>query len=277
MAAQTLQDEDVKVDADKVKSMDRLLQDYRSAGYVITQPAYLMPYNQELYGGTNIPADLIPDQILSVGFCGSEFAPLFSGTKFNELMYASFGIPEQLIPQIDAWSNARLNQEVGLGYPNIFFTLTSAREYVNNFVQTNALSLILGIGVHRNDLPIQLVGPEDPSNPAKKYYETDGYGFSMALARNEPLAEGEQLGFDVIGLEFGIFHSWQCYGALVVQGFEAFDFRPNAFGLIGDKHSADLIAGYANTNWELFGGVTWLPALVTRYTVVATSPDVLKL
>jgi hypothetical protein len=181
----------------------------------------------------------------------------YSTTHLGAL-YAQFGIPYRL-PTLHQWADERFNTAVG--YPDIFFHLPTAREYVQRF--TNAPDVqILGIGMHVQDLPLiaeaELLRPARESDSGVVYTGFSDTGFARVLRLMENYVLGEALGFDVICCESNIDHSWHCNG-LAVDALQEFHFRPNQFGLIDEKANADKLAHWiqereSQRTWRLAAG-----------------------
>lgn len=240
------------------------VQDYVSGGYLLTQYIDGIALNQWLRSVHGVTEDLLPDRMLSVGFCGASYAPVLSWTSNTEEEYTAFGIATSRIAQLEVWSDPKFGSEIG--FPNLFFRLATAQEYVQTFISENSDAQLLGIGLHKERL-YQIAELEQlrPGRIAESGAKMAGFadtGFAKALRLGALPGLGENLGFDVICCFYNIDHSWHCSG-LSVDGLQKFHFRPNQFGLIDEKLKADQLADYANTIQSEHG--TWLPVLVTRF------------
>ena len=243
------------------------LRENLSGGYLVTRFTDGTAPNRWLKSVTASDTDLIPDRILSVGFCGSQFAPIFDWAGASEQDYADFAIPKDMVAALNEWANARFDSEVS--YPHNFFRLATAREYIRRFVRDSRDLQLLGIGVHRADLDkLEAVNKLNPSRIDSSGASIAGFmegGFGRAIALAEPPVPGETLGFDVIACRYQIDHSWHC-NALAKEALEQFGFRPNRVGLIDEKANADQLARYATE--QCIEDSIWLAVLVTRYPTV---------
>ncbi len=241
-------------------------EDYLAGGYVITHFVNANSLNQWMKTVFGIKENLLPGKILSVGFCGTYFAPLFDWDGIPDEAYIDFGIPDNLRHEVNTWANEGWQKK--LGYPNIFFELSSAREYINRFIHEPQDIQLLGIGLHKADIgkldEIEKLNPSRIGETGARIAGFAGDGFDQAVRMGKFLTEGEILGFDVIACMHQIDHSWHCNG-LARDALEKFQFRPNQFGLIEDKSNADKLANYANE--RLIEDSIWLSVLVTRYAV----------
>ncbi|MEP7288519.1 MAG: hypothetical protein ABI947_22430 [Chloroflexota bacterium] len=240
------------------------IEDYLSGGYLVTQLVDGAPINAWMQ---NAPKDLLPEKIISVGLCSAPNAPLFEWAGTSDKDYARFGIPAERRTELNIWSTELFDKEIG--YPNIFFSLSTAREYVQRFTNGMDDIQIIGIGVHKENLyqiaELEQLHPRTIASTGAITAGFAGTGFAQALKRSERPITGEMLGFDVICCFYSIEHSWHCSG-LAADALERFNFRPNGLGLIDDKANADKLANYANEQ-RIEGGV-WLPVLVSRYPLV---------
>lgn len=245
--------------------MGILVEDYVSGGYLITLYADGASSNRWLRSAIGATEDLLPARMLSVGYCGASRAPSLRG-DFDEEKCARFGVSPARKAEVISWVEERLDREVG--FPDLFFRLPTAREYIRRFTSGAADIQLLGIGLHQERLhhiaQLERLRPPGIAETGAKLAGFADTGFAQALRLGERPAAGEILGFDVICCYWNIDHSWHCNG-LVVDGLDRFGFRPNQFGLINEKTNADKVADYANEIPTEEG--IWLPVLVTRYSV----------
>jgi hypothetical protein len=247
--------------------MNISIDDYVSGGYFITQFVDSASSNRWLRNVIGATEDLLPDRILSSGYCSAENAPVFSWAGNGTEEYARFGIAPDRISEVDTWANASLGRETG--HPDLFLHLRTAREYIRRFVTEKNDNQLLGIALHKERLrqitELERLRPPQVAPSGVKISGFEGTGFAKALHLGEPPLSGEILGFDIICCFANIDHSWLCNG-LVVDGLNEFNFRPNQFGLIDQKTDADKLADYAATIPTEEG--IWLPVLVTRYPLI---------
>lgn len=93
---------------------------------------------------------------------------------------------------------------------------------------------VLAVGMAAQDVPAVLedVGGGDVAVD----------GLPARLARAEAVPGGEVLGFELVGYDSGIWHTWTCLGGLVRDVGEATGVRPGRWGLIQDEREARLAA-----------------------------------
>ncbi len=242
------------------------VEDYVSGGYLVTQYADGATSNRWLRSAIGATEDLLPARMLSVGYCGASRAPVLSWVDLDEENCAKFGVSPDRKAELDLWCQGKHDREIG--YPDLFFRLPTAREYIRIFTSSAADIQLLGIGLHQERLhqiaQLEQLRPPSIAETGAKLAGFADTGFAQALRLGEKPTSGEILGFDVICCYWNIDHSWHCNG-LVVDGLDEFGFRPNLFGLIDEKTDADKIADYANEIPTEEG--IWLPVLVTRYSL----------
>jgi hypothetical protein len=240
------------------------LEDYVSAGYLLTQYVDSAPYNDWMRTVCRVAEDLLPNRFLSVGLCSALRAPIFDWTAPPKEDYINFGIPLDQVPQLSTWADERLDKEIG--HPNIFFHLATAREYIARFTNDASNLQLVGMGLHQSHLDtlaiIEQINPRRIGETGATIGGFESTGFARAVKLAQHLVPGEALGFDVICLRYGIEHSWLCT-CFAASALQQFGFRPNSFGLIDEKQNADELATYANEGSPEEG--VWLPVFIIRY------------
>jgi hypothetical protein len=241
-----------------------LNEEYISGGYFVTREIEIPTYNRWLRDVCGATEDLVPTRIISIAFDGAADPPLFDWVGVLGEDYDLFGVHPELMAEKNAWANERYNTEIG--YPNVFYKLETAREYVQRFTKKLAHIHIVGIGLHKDFLPrveeAERLQPERKADNGATIAGLADSGFGRALSFAQPCIPGEILGFDIICWFYNIDRTWHSNG-LAVDGFEKFNFRPNQYGLIDNKTDADNLGRYADEIQPESG--VWLPVLVTRY------------
>ena len=161
-----------------------------------------------------------------------------------------FGVPQDLVvPMLDWCTEDKLNV-----HPNSFRTATDACEFHRLFVKSKDVA-VLGIGLHKQRLDsFRAQLHKDPNR---------GYGLLEQIDRNELLGlDGQAVGFEPLGFEATMFHSWLCHNA-PPEARERLGIGTNAFGLISEFEDAvrvteHLVAAGAEP-------AIWDPWLVMRY------------
>src|SRR4029453_16363526 len=95
-------------------------------------------------------ADLLPARILSASSCISEipdaWAVKWANYKDNDrrVAAAKFGIPTEGLPRLLDWVTSRLDSEQ-IGWPVVFYSLDTAREFAKEFIPNNDEVALIGI------------------------------------------------------------------------------------------------------------------------------------
>ncbi|MEV0086911.1 hypothetical protein [Saccharopolyspora sp. NPDC050642] len=100
-------------------------------------------------------------------------------------------------------------------------------------VQANRADLqVLGVGFASADIPGLSADLADGG-----WAEAAG-SVPERLARWEPISAGQTLGFELVGYDCGLWHTWTCLGGLVSDVGHATGVRPGRWGLIQDERHA---------------------------------------
>jgi hypothetical protein len=233
------------------------IDDFAAGGYFLTK-----------YTGRAdcMSSDLLPPRIISASDCivdivpdawAVEWAKYNAGQRKREA--AKAGIPPDVLPQVIQWVTSRLDHSE-IGWPVVFYSADVARHFARKFLPNDDEIVLIGVGLQR-DLVNEFLEEEKPST---------GHGVPgvyEALSRGESLeAGGEVLGFEVLGYEWGGFHSWLCNG-LEVDGYREFKIRPNSHGFIATLEEAAMFAEYASREEVGAEPALWRPWLVVKYPV----------
>ena len=207
--------------------------------------------------------DLLPTRILSASNCiveipdawAVEWAKYQDSERQEEA--ATFGIEPEILPQVVTWVTSRLNSEE-IGWPVVFYTLETAREFAKKFLPGNEDVVLLGIGLQQEFADVLLQEEKPPDNHGiPGVYQALGKGLALE-------GDGEVLGFEVLGYEWGGFHSWLCNG-LEVGSSREFNIRPNSHGFISNLEDAAKSAEYASRETVGAEPALWQPWLVIKY------------
>lgn len=99
-------------------------------------------------------------------------------------------------------------------------------------------SHVLGVGFAVPDVPEVTADITDSGS------EAAAGTLLERLARREPAADGEPLGFELVGYECGLWHTWTCIGGLVREVYDATGVRPGEWGLVQDEQDARRAAAW---------------------------------
>lgn len=237
------------------------LGDYVSGGYILCRPAAR---------DERMNASLLPDQIVTVSDCIVEVAPNVWSIAWAQVSEAErarrggqFGLAGSALSDFITWCTEAFDAGL-LGWPHVIFDLDVARGLRERLRTGAEAPRILGIA-----LPRDLV-----ERFARDAHETGSGepGVLTALRRGTPPPEGGvTLGFDVLGWDWGAFHSYICNG-LETEFASALGIRPNANGFFDDLDDARQCADHANLATTGAEPGLWLPWLTVAYDVVVTEP-----
>ncbi|MFD5922485.1 hypothetical protein ACFVYP_38050 [Kitasatospora sp. NPDC058201] len=90
----------------------------------------------------------------------------------------------------------------------------------------------------------------------------DGRGVGAAAAR-EMAEDGHELGWEVLGYDYGLLHSWLC-NDLYDDGVLSLGVGVNERGLLPDRDTAQRVAAWANARGDT-KPVTWFPGVLIEW------------
>jgi len=208
-------------------------------------------------------ADLLPTRILSASSCITDipdaWAIKWANYKESERKEeaAKFGITPEILPQVIDWVTSGLESRK-IGWPVVFYSLETAQQFAQSFLPHDNDLALIGIGLQRELADLLLREEKPPENHGKP-------GIYEALSQDLNLASsGLVLGFEVLGYEWGGFHSWLCNG-LEVDSYREFNIRPNRYGFISDIEDAAKSAEYASREDVGAEPALWQAWLVVKY------------
>ncbi len=209
-------------------------------------------------------ADLIPDQVLSASTRICETVPDLWAIRWASIADAErvaaasrFGIPVEVVPRVIEWFTDHLDANTA-GWPNVFFYLDVAREFVHKFLPDADEVVIVGIGL--------------PERFANDFLSNESSGPRMAVSGvyemirrgNAPDPSGRPLGFEVLNHQYGTVHSWLCDGleadVALIHGI-----KPNSSGFISTLEEASNAAQFCSSAESGGASGEWLPWLITEY------------
>lgn len=209
--------------------MDVDLSQFISAGY------YLTRYAEDGFW----KSDLLPSRIVSISKCiGKPLSVYWGWHPFEQYQkdILDFGIPDTKLDDFRTWCGQH-----GDYYSNTFPTLTTARQFIVEFLPEHTDHLLLGVG-----LPAELLDSFlEKDYPYTGYFNPDGTlserlktpdefnAIYRAVYQRQPLAPGgTPLGFEVVTYSYNEFgDSWLCSG-LEKEMYQLFSIRTNHDGLM---------------------------------------------
>ena len=208
-------------------------------------------------------ADLLPARILSASNCIADIPDAWAVKWANyketnrKEEAAKFGIAPEMLPDVIDWVTSGLESQK-IGWPVVFYSLETARKFAENFLPHDSDLALLGIGLESELAALLLREEKPPENHGTPgIYEALRRGLSLEVG-------GEVLGFEVLGYEWGGFHSWLCNG-LEVDSYREFNIRPNGYGFISNLEDAVKSAEYASREEVGAEPALWQPWLVVKY------------
>jgi hypothetical protein len=208
---------------------------------------------------------LLPDQIISMSSCITEFTPdtwalQWCGLSAQEQIAEAgkFGIPPGSVGSLVEKMTRAFDTGEFL-WPCVFPTIRLAREFFEAFIPEPQQAIILGAGIHEELAPGFLDAAEAPPdhNPPGVY---------RCVARGAPVeTEGRRLGWEVLGYDWGgSFHSWLCNG-LETEVFERLGIRPGSHGLLQSWPEAQAAAEFCASDEAKGEPAVWHPWLIVQY------------
>lgn len=214
-----------------------------AGGYILIRPEPV-PDNLSKY-------NLMPEKYFSASSCHSTSSGIAEWAGGNpELL----GVLGDKLDLANKWAGTA--HEDLFGYPNVFYTLHNARDYVAAFIPEIP-----------DDLTILCLAL--PDNLVKELLakEVAKYGVYQTLERMEQPAEGGTIiGYEILSFGYGIEHTWLCYG-FHDETYEKHNIKPNIHGFLDNESDAQLIIDSIvrippNTKDEL-----WYPFQIIQYDV----------
>ena len=225
------------------------LKEFVAGGYCLAK------YNER----AEYTADFLPPKIISASECIVDIFPsVWSADSIEKPNQAkrearSYSVSVDNLPQVLEW--AEKHREIEIGWGNTFFSINKAREFANLFYDFVSELNVIGIGLKR-ELVVDYLNEEDA-----------GYGVYEHLKQEKSLERGgEILGFEVLGNDYGSFHSWLCNG-LEKDCKGKFGVIPNQNGFIATFEEAEKCAEYANRDEVGAEPCLWLPWLILNYKI----------
>jgi hypothetical protein len=116
---------------------------------------------------------------------------------------------------------------------------------------------VLGVGIAAQDVQPLLDDVGDGG------WDVAAGSLPERLGRRVPVTAGELLGFELVGYDTGLWHTWICLGGLVGKVREATGVGPGRLGLIQDEQEARLAADWLTASNLGDPKVSlWVPAML---------------
>lgn len=209
-------------------------------------------------------SNMVPDSLITLSDCFTDIAPddwADGGYNYDNEERAQealkFGIPSTVVPEL-----VRIFTEASrLGHPSHSFPDLSVAQAFYRHCGDKGAIVLLGIGLERSLLPsLRAQLPDDVNR---------GLGLVERIDANGPLERGgELLGYEPLGYEGTIFHSWLCHNA-PVEAYARFGIRTNSRGFIDSFDDAVRVTRHLKATGA--ESAIWEPWLVVQYEAAAAS------
>ncbi|WHY75256.1 hypothetical protein QNH20_13965 [Neobacillus sp. WH10] len=229
---------------------------YISGGYYIVSRIMRPEYMDK---------DLIPEKIYSASECLCNIHPdintLWGTSRSRKQEYVQLlDISESTYSEMEKWVEEMFEANK-FYYPQVFTTVELAKGFFSKFLNHIADAKIIGIGLPENFIEAFL----QYEKPQNKLME-EQYGIEKLLLNQTLVDEKDfrMLGYEVLGYEYGTFHSYLCNG--LEKDYEKhFGFTLNENCFISSLDEAIRFCDYSNDEELGTEPVLWLPWGIFEY------------
>lgn len=229
---------------------------YISGGYYIISPLTRAEYMDKT---------ILPETIISASDCLCDFHPEIdilwgSSNKSKQNYSKKLNLSKETYEEMEKWVEDKFEEET-FQFPQLFTTVHLAREFAKKFLHHLNDIRIIGIGLPENLVQAFLDEAETLSKSSKEQY-----GIETLLLNRTPMEiQGADIkGYEVLGFEFGKFHSYIC-NSLEKDYKKEFSFSLNENGLIPSLDMAYRCCDYSNDEAVGTEPVLWLPWSIYEY------------
>ena len=209
--------------------------------------AYLLP--ETIVTATDCIVDLVPNT------WSIEWTHDTQAARQEEA--AKFGLKTSEIEAFTAWSTSAL-ESGELGWPGVFLSVDVALRVKRDFLSRATSLVVIGIA-----LPHELVSTFLDETRVEAGQGEPGV-VAAVRGGKVPSARGRLLGYDVLGWDFGGFHSYVCNG-LETEFADLFEIKPNRWGFFDRLGDARRCADHCNLETTGAEPALWMPWRVTLY------------
>lgn len=199
-------------------------------------------------------------------------APSGSASGDSDLVTTDYALTGYLVAAREArrdWQDAGLPEGELVSMSGCVTTVVAAAEWDERFGDPGSAEEaragrdglhVLGVGIAARDVRAVL------DDVAEGGWDVAAGSLPARLGRTEPVTGGEVLGFELVGFDSGIWHTWTCLGGLVGDVGEATGIRPGRWGLVQDERDARVAA-----EWLTASGLgdpkvfLWVAARITSF------------
>lgn len=195
--------------------------------------------------------NVLDEKILSASSCICDFYPDINvfwnkSQKVKESYKKTLEIDDFTYDKMEYWINEAF--EKSIESPNVFNNYESAIEFYNKFLSKQQDLKIIGIAIHKTHKDSFVEEQDDLT-----------YGICKNLNKLIPIdIQNTILGYEILGYEFGGFHSYICNG-LENKYYEKYKLVLNENGFIPTLEEANILSNYTNDEIDGKEPVLWLP------------------
>ncbi|GGA18307.1 hypothetical protein GCM10008018_72820 [Paenibacillus marchantiophytorum] len=225
--------------------------EYLLGGYYLVKPMKRANYldkeimPEEILSASNCICDNYPD----IGVCWDK-----SESKKQEYM-KQLNLSQDSFTSMEQWVEQEFDSKK-LGFPHVFMSVQSAREFYHRYLNHITGIKLIGIG-----LPPEIIENLKEDFGAEGFF----YGVEYNISQNKILEmNGNTLGYEILGYEYGAFHSYIC-NSLFEYYNKNISFSLNENGFIRTLDEAYRLSQYTNDEIKGTEPVLWLPWIVIEY------------
>lgn len=227
---------------------DFFKQNFYLGGYYIIKPISMTDWMNN---------KVLHELVLSASRCICNFYPdidmIWNQSKENKETYRkTLMLDNHTYDEMEYWINDRF--EKNFDFPDVFNNYESAVEFYDKYLGSLNDLRIIGIALPNKFRDIFLEEQDDLR-----------YGVCKNLSQSLRInMEGIVLGYEILGFEYGGFHSYICNG-LEDYYYDKYNLKLNDNGLISTLDEAEILADYTNREIEGAEPVLWLPWVLLEY------------
>jgi hypothetical protein len=156
------------------------------------------------------------------------------------------GLDSHTYEEMEQWINKEFQHN--FDFPDVFNKYESAAEFCHKFLYNQKDLSIVGVGLPKVHRDTFLEDQED-----LRYGICKNLNKSLSIDSNSTI-----LGYEVLGFEFGGFHSYICNG-LEDEYYNKYGLKLNENGFIATMDEAQTLSDYTNEGIVGAEPVLWLP------------------
>lgn len=227
---------------------DFLNQNFYLGGYYIVKPVPRADWMNN---------KVIHELVLSASRCICNFYPdigvIWNKSKDKKENYRKIlMLDNNTYNEMECWINEKF--EKNFDFPDVFNNYESAVEFYHKFLSNQNDLRIIGIALPKKFRNIFLEKQDDLK-----------YGVCKNLSQSSQInVEETILGYEILGFEYGGFHSYICNG-LEDYYYDKYNLKLNKNGFISTLDEAQMLADYTNEEIEGTEDVLWLPWVLVEY------------